>query len=91
MSLCPSPLEAVVLRLLLSGPSYSFEMVKASKGKLVLGSIYVTMMRMEKKGYLFSFLEPRENGSPIRMYVLTPKGRELYKLYQQMVAVMEKA
>lgn len=53
MSLAGS--ERVILALLASrGRSYGLELVKASRGKLTRGGIYVTLGRMEKKGLVSS-------------------------------------
>ena len=47
--------ELAVLHLLVGrGPSYGLELVKASRGKLTRGGIYVTLGRMEGKGLVTS-------------------------------------
>ena len=47
--------EAVVLALLAArGPCFGLELVKASRGKLKRGGIYVTLVRMEEKGLVTS-------------------------------------
>ena len=47
--------ERLILSLLVSrGPSYGLELVKASRGKLTRGGIYVTLGRMEEKGLVAS-------------------------------------
>jgi DNA-binding PadR family transcriptional regulator len=47
--------ERLILSLLVSrGPSYGLELVKASRGKLTRGGIYVTLGRMEEKGFVAS-------------------------------------
>lgn len=57
--------------------AYGLEMVKASCGLIKRGTIYVTLNRMEKKGYLKSHIaeaEKGESGPPRRLYKLTAKG-----------------
>ena len=47
--------ETVILNLLVvRGPSYGLELVKASRGKLTRGGIYVMLGRMEEKGFVTS-------------------------------------
>ena len=47
--------ERVILSLLVArGPAYGLELVKASRGRLTRGGIYVTLGRMEEKGLVRS-------------------------------------
>jgi DNA-binding PadR family transcriptional regulator len=58
---------------------YGLELVAASGGALKRGTVYVTLGRMEDKGYLVSRLEgapPAEGGLPRRIYAPTSLGRE---------------
>jgi len=49
--------EAAILTLLAArGPCYGLELVKASRGRLKRGGIYVTLVRMEEKGLVTSGL-----------------------------------
>ena len=49
--------EQLILTLLEArGPCYGLELVQASRGRLKRGSVYVTLGRMEEKGYVTSFL-----------------------------------
>jgi DNA-binding PadR family transcriptional regulator len=71
-----STLEALVLDLLASGPTYGLDLVASSRRRLKRGSVYVTLGRMEQKGFVTSTLEPRPGeGPPRRVYELTPLGR----------------
>lgn len=73
----PSPKEYLILDMLRSGQElYGLEMVKANPKKLKRGTIYVTLMRMEEKGYVSSRHEkdPRDPGMPRRMFMITGKG-----------------
>jgi PadR family transcriptional regulator, regulatory protein PadR len=80
--------EAVVLQLLLETPAkemYGLEMVASSRSKLKRGTIYVTLDRMEDKGYVQSRLEePRPNvsGLPRRLYRVTGYGQTIFQLCQ---------
>ena len=52
--------ESLILSLLAAGrPLYGLELVAASKGQLKRGTVYVTLGRMEDKGYVESELEDR--------------------------------
>ena len=47
--------ENIILSLLASrGPCYGLELVNASRGRLKRGGIYVTLIRMEEKGFVTS-------------------------------------
>lgn len=80
--------EAVVLELLLEKPAremYGLEMVADSRNKLKRGTIYVTLDRMEDKGYVQSRLEePRPNvsGLPRRLYRVTGYGQKIFRAWE---------
>ncbi len=60
-----------------SGEMYGLEMVTASGGRLKLGSVYVTLGRMESKGCIESRQEsrrPNSRGLPRRLYKPTALG-----------------
>jgi PadR family transcriptional regulator PadR len=62
----PSSTEADILRLLIArGESYGLALVKGSDGRLRRGTVYVTLDRMEEKG----FVESREEETPPADYV----------------------
>ena len=71
--------EALILELLAdAGDRYGLELVEASEGRLKRGTVYVTLGRMEGKGYVTSVQEERATGAiglPRRLYRLTPFGR----------------
>ena len=73
--------ERVILELLgRAGRMYGLELVAASDGALKRGTVYVTLGRMEIKGYLASSLDEEaspQGGLPRRLYQPTPYGREL--------------
>lgn len=63
--------ESLILDLLASrGAQYGLQLVDASKGALKRGGIYVTLGRMEEKGFVTS--APREGGR--RLYEPTALG-----------------
>jgi PadR family transcriptional regulator, regulatory protein PadR len=73
--------QRLILDLLVAGREmYGLELVAASKGRLKRGTVYVTLGRMEEKGYVRSRLEdaPTEAGGlPRRLYQPTPLGRRV--------------
>jgi PadR family transcriptional regulator len=73
--------EHVILELLgKSREMYGLELVTESGGALKRGTVYVTLGRMEEKGYVTSRAEeasPAQGGLPRRLYQSTPYGREL--------------
>ncbi len=77
-----SPKELLVLTLLLRHPElYGLQLVTASKGRLKRGTVYVTLGRMEEKGYITSKLEAAPSGMgglPRRLYAATPLGRRMF-------------
>jgi PadR family transcriptional regulator PadR len=73
--------QRLILELLVEAREmYGLELVAASKGRLKRGTVYVTLGRMEEKGYVQSRLEaaPAEAGGlPRRIYEPTPLGRRV--------------
>ena len=82
-----------MLDLLESSERYGLELVDASKGRLKRGSIYVTLGRMEAKGFVESRQENRTPGAiglPRRLYRPTPYGlkvRDAYGLLRDALAL----
>jgi PadR family transcriptional regulator len=69
--------ERVILELLSTEELYGLELVAASRGRLKRGTVYVTLGRMEQKGYVSARSEPSPEGAgglPRRMYSATPYG-----------------
>jgi len=70
--------ESLILELLVERDElYGLQLVAASKRKLKRGTVYVTLGRMEEKGYITSRLEdapPDVGGMPRRLYQATPLG-----------------
>ena len=76
-----SPKESLIVELLLRDTElYGLQLVAASRGRLKRGTVYVTLGRMEDKGYITSRLEdaPADMGGlPRRLYEATPLGRRV--------------
>src|SRR5918994_2343406 len=76
-----SPKELLVLELLRQQDLYGLQLVAVSRGRLKRGTVYVTLGRMEEKGYITSKLEAAPSGVgglPRRIYAATPLGRHMY-------------
>ena len=73
--------ESVILELLVRAKElYGLQLVSSSKGQLKRGTVYVTLGRMEAKGYVTSRLEdapPDAGGLPRRIYQPTALGRRV--------------
>ena len=74
--------ELLVLDLLAAQqPRYGLELVAESRGHLKRGTVYVTLGRMEDKGYLESEVEeprPGAAGLPRRLYRPTAFGLRVH-------------
>jgi DNA-binding PadR family transcriptional regulator len=72
--------ELLILRLLISQPEgmYGLELIRASDEKLKRGTVYVTLGRMEEKGFVKSRVvksnAPSHAGLPRPLYTVTAKG-----------------
>jgi len=77
--------ESLILGLLIrEKESYGLQLVAASRRRLKRGTVYVTLGRMEEKGYISSRLEnpPAEaGGMPRRVYQATALGRRVHRLW----------
>jgi len=77
--------ESLILDLLRARDRYGLELVEASAGRLKRGSIYVTLARMETKGFVESWQEERPRGAiglPRRLYRATDYGLKVHDAYQ---------
>jgi DNA-binding PadR family transcriptional regulator len=75
--------EAVILGLLIDDREmYGLEMVKNSKGKLKLGTIYFTLSRLEEKGFATSRKEIDPSAVvPRRLYKITGVGSRVHQAW----------
>ena len=80
-----SPKESLILDLLVRhAEMYGLQLVAASRRRLKRGTVYVTLGRMEDKGFITSRLEdppPDEGGMPRRVYAATALGRRMLSAY----------
>ena len=90
-----SNVESLILELLIANDEamYGLQLVAASRRRLKRGTIYVTLGRMEEKGFITSYQEaaPAEAGGlPRRLYRATPYGlkvRDAYRLLRDALAL----
>src|SRR5687768_1384982 len=79
--------ESLILQLLVRhDQAYGLELVSTSRGRLKRGTVYVTLGRMEEKGYITSRLEdapPEAGGLPRRIYTPTALGRQVLEAWSQ--------
>ena len=77
--------EQLILELLTDeAEQYGLQLVAASGGRLKRGTVYVTLGRLEAKGYIGSRLEdgePSHGGLRRRLYVVTPLGRRVLRAW----------
>lgn len=73
--------ESLILQLLIEKDErYGLQLVADSRRKLKRGTVYVTLGRMEEKGYITSRLAdppPDTGGMPRRLYRATSLGRQV--------------
>lgn len=87
----PSAKELVILDMLAGKKEmYGLEMVQASGGRLARGTIYVTLMRMDDKGYVTSrqLMEENVSGLPKRVFSITGLGQRALAAARQAQMVM---
>jgi PadR family transcriptional regulator, regulatory protein PadR len=86
------PKEALILDLLVQeAEMYGLQLVAASRGKLKRGTVYVTLGRMEEKGFITSRLEDApadEGGLPRRIYEPTAFGRKVLNAYARVARAL---
>ena len=80
--------ERLILELLASsGPLFGLRLVELSEGRLKRGTVYVTLARMETKGYLESEQEAPSAGAiglPRRIYRSTAFGERTLRAWTAM-------
>jgi DNA-binding PadR family transcriptional regulator len=88
-----SATEALLLDLLEDGEQFGLALVANSGGRVKRGSVYVTLSRMEAKGFVESRQEERPSGAiglPRRLYKATPYGvtvRQAYRSLRQAIGL----
>jgi PadR family transcriptional regulator, regulatory protein PadR len=84
--------ESLVMELLRGRERYGLELVDASDGALKRGSVYVTLARMEEKGFVESWQEeraPGASGLPRRLYRATPYGMKVHDAFALLREALE--
>jgi len=87
----PSPMEVNILSLLRDrGTLSGKDLHDISWGEIKLGTVYVTLQRLERKGLAVSRQEPRPEGAvgpQRRVYEMTDRGRAALRLADAMSVV----
>jgi DNA-binding PadR family transcriptional regulator len=87
--------EAVILQLLgSSGELYGLELVASSQGQLKRGTVYVTLSRMEEKGYVEARQTPAPEGAgglPRRRYRATAAGQLAVQALERALSALQPA
>lgn len=83
--------EALILEQLIAAGSselYGLEMVRASNGTLKMGTIYVTLARLQDKGFVESRREddPKQT-VPRRLYKITGAGVKTYRAVSEAMSL----
>lgn len=81
-----SRIEHVILDLLQDRESFGLELVERSQGALKRGTVYVTLARMQDKGYVTSRTEALPHGAiglPRRLYRPTAYGVAVFKVWSR--------
>jgi PadR family transcriptional regulator PadR len=77
--------ETIILRRLLQGDSYGYEINKAvqqitgGRYELKEATLYTAFRRLEQGGYILSYWGDQNTGARRRYYSITSEGREHYK------------
>jgi PadR family transcriptional regulator, regulatory protein PadR len=77
--------ERLILNRLTQGDEFALRLADRSGGMLKRGTIYITLQRMECKGYVESTLEPMLNramGRPRRWYRPSAYGRQVLNAWK---------
>ena len=86
------PKERLILELLLgSGPTFGLSLVELSDGRLKRGTVYVTLGRLENKGFVASEQEsahPGAIGLPRRIYRITGLGERVLRAWASFTSVL---
>lgn len=82
--------ERLILQMLVdNGPLYGLQLVELSGGALKRGTVYVTLGRLEAKGYVQSEQEPQAPeaiGLPRRIYRPTGAGERALRAWTVLVS-----
>jgi DNA-binding PadR family transcriptional regulator len=88
-----SPTEHLILELLSGGEMFGLQLVEESNGALKRGTVYVTLGRMQDKGYVESWTEPpapEAIGLPRRLYRPTGYGLRVLNAWAAAARAMKR-
>ena len=88
-----SPTEHLILELLSGDEMFGLQLVEESNGALKRGTVYVTLGRMQDKGYVESWTEPSSPeaiGLPRRLYRPTGYGLRVLKAWAAAARAMKR-
>lgn len=77
--------------LVVGGPQFGLGLVQDSHGRLKRGTVYVTLGRMERKGFVASELEtpsPAAIGLPRRIYRATALGERALRAWTSLTQAL---
>jgi DNA-binding PadR family transcriptional regulator len=74
--------EGLLLELLVTGERYGLDLVKSSNGQLKRGTVYVTLSRMEDKGYISA----RADEQGRRLYKVEGLGQSALSAWRALAA-----
>jgi len=80
-----SDTERLILTLLREGEQFPLRLADRSGGSLKRGTVYITLQRMQNKGYVESHVEPAIQGAtgrPRRWYRPAEYGRQVLAAWQ---------
>jgi DNA-binding PadR family transcriptional regulator len=86
-----SATERLILELLAGREMFGLQLVEQSGGALKRGTVYVTLGRMQDKGYVESWAEPQAPGAiglPRRLYRPTPYGLRVLEAWDTAARVL---
>jgi DNA-binding PadR family transcriptional regulator len=86
-----SATEGLILELLRADEMFGLQLVEQSRGRLKRGTVYVTLGRMQEKGYVESRQEDRRPGAiglPRRLYRPTGLGLRVLDAWSLMHAAL---
>ncbi len=87
-----APIERLILNRLTKGDEFALRLADRSGGALKRGTVYITLQRMECKGYVESTLEPSTVGTmgrPRRWYRTSAYGRQVLNAWKLAENAME--
>lgn len=84
-------LMAWLLVMLTEQNMHGYEIVKELNAKFNImvdaGHVYRALRQLERDGYISSWWDPRQQGSPRRFYTLTPAGGEALTMWSEILSL----